>query len=61
MGCRGDYIVRYGEWVEVYAEGSGDLLASFKVRSDMCRELFDRYLNHMHNVDQAYKLKKRRK
>ncbi len=59
MKCgKGRWVVRHGEFVEIYAEGSGDLLASFKVRSDMCKEMFDMYLNGMHNVSEPYRIRK---
>lgn len=38
------WLVRYGEWVEIYGE-EGNFLTSFKVRSNMCKDQLTRYLN----------------
>lgn len=58
MRCgKGRYIVRYGEHVEVRSEG-GDLLTSFRVTQDMCKEMFDIYLAVRHNVVVPYRLRK---
>lgn len=40
----GDYVVKYGEWVEVFALDDNHLIGSFKVRSNMCQAMFTRYL-----------------
>lgn len=58
MSCR-SFLVRYGEHVEI-TDGEGRLLASFKVRSNMCKEMFDLYLTGMHNVDteKGYKIRR---
>lgn len=59
MACRkGGWFVRYGEWVELYSE-EGNLLASFKVLKDMCKEAFDSYVCMRHDVQVAYKIKRR--
>jgi len=57
-GCRGRWIVRYGEHVEVYSAEGGELLASFRVIKDMCRETFDIYLAVRHDVTVPYRLRK---
>lgn len=58
MKCmRGRYIVRYGEHVEVRSE-EGNLLTSFRVTQDMCKEMFDMYLAVRHNVVVPYRLRK---
>ena len=58
MRCgKGRYIVRYGEHVEVRSE-EGDLLTSFRVTQDMCKEMFDIYLAVRHNVVGSYRLRK---
>jgi len=58
MACRkGSWIVRYGEHVEVY-DTDGQLLASFKVLKDMCKESFDIYLAVRHDVVVPYKIRK---
>lgn len=58
MRCgKGRYIVRYGEHVEVRSE-EGDLLTSFRVTQDMCKEMFDIYLAVRHNVVVPYKIRK---
>lgn len=55
---RRSFVVKYGQWVEIYGE-DGTLLASFKVLTDMCKEMFTRYLAMRHNVvDKNYKIKK---
>ena len=53
MACKGGYLVREGQWVEIYHSCSGDLLASFKVKSDMCKKTLDRYLVIYCNVEMA--------
>lgn len=58
MRCgKGRYIVRYGEHVEVRSE-EGDLLTSFRVTQNMCKEMFDIYLAVRHNVVGPYLLRK---
>ena len=57
MKCKGRYTVRYGEHVEVRSE-EGNLLASFRVTQDMCKEMFDMYLTVRHNVVVPYRLRK---
>lgn len=57
MKCKGRYIVRYGEHVEVRSE-EGNLLTSFRVTQDMCKEMFDMYLAVRHNVVVPYRLRK---
>lgn len=57
MKCKGRYIVRYGEHVEVRSE-EGNLLTSFRVTQDMCKEMFDMYLTVRHNVVVPYRLRK---
>lgn len=43
--CRGkDFLVRYGEWFEVYTE-HGTFLGSYKATSDMCDHLLDSFLD----------------
>ena len=44
------YLVKTGQWVEIY-HTSGELLASFKVISSMCKKTLDRYLVFNCNVD----------
>lgn len=51
MGCKGGYLVKQGQWVEIYHKDSGDLLASFKVISSMCKKTLDRYLVFNCNVE----------
>lgn len=51
MGCNGKYVVKSGQYVEVYSNTTGRLLASFKVISSMCKSILDRYLVFNHNVD----------
>lgn len=60
MTCR-SFLVKYGETVEIL-DGEGNILASFKVRSNMCKEVFDIYLNGMHNIDveKGYKIRRLR-
>lgn len=59
MRCgKGRWVVRYGDHIEVYSEETGDLLASFKVSKDMCKEMFDMYLAVRHNVVVPYRLRK---
>lgn len=50
MGCKGGYLVKTGQWVEIYHIDSKELLASFKVTSSMCKKLLDRYLVFNCNV-----------
>lgn len=57
MKCKGSYVVRYGEHVEVRSE-EGNLLASFRVTQDMCKEMFDMYIAVRHNVVVPYRLRK---
>lgn len=57
MKCKGRYVVRYGEHVEVRSE-EGNLLASFRVTQDMCKEMFDMYIAVRHNVVVPYRLRK---
>lgn len=58
MKCmKGRYIVRYGEHVEVRSE-EGNLLTSFRVTQDMCKEMFDIYLAVRHDVTGSYKIRK---
>lgn len=59
MRCgKGRWVVRYGEYVEILSAENGSLLASFKVKSDMCKEMFDIYLRVMYNVSIPYKVRK---
>lgn len=56
--CKGGFVVRYGEWVEIYSP-TDELLTSFRVRSDMCKPVLDRYLSAMTDVDTTdYRIKK---
>lgn len=56
--CIGGFVVRYGEWVEIYSQ-TDELLTSFKVRSDMCKPMLDRYLTAMVDGDiTGYRIKK---
>ena len=57
MKCKGRYVVRYGEHVEVRSE-EGNLLASFRVTQDMCKEMFDMYIAVRHNIVVPYRLRK---
>ncbi len=50
MACKGGYLVKSGQWVEIY-HTTGELLASFKVVSSMCKKTLDRYLVFNCNVD----------
>jgi hypothetical protein len=59
MKCgKGRWIVKYGEYVEILSSENGSILASFRVRSDMCKEVFDMYLKVMHNVTVDYKIRR---
>jgi hypothetical protein len=55
----GAYAVKYGQQIEIL-DGEGNILASFKARSDMCKEILDRYLSNMYSVDttKTYKIKR---
>lgn len=44
MACKGGYAVREGQWVEIIHKPTGELLASFKAKSSMCKSIFNRYL-----------------
>lgn len=58
MPCgKGRYVVRYGEHVEIRSE-EGNLLTSFRVPKDMCKEMFDTYLAVRHDVTGSYKIRK---
>ncbi len=58
MKCRkGDWIVRYGQHVEVYSE-EGNLLASFRVTKDMCKAMFDIYLAVRHDIEGPYRIRR---
>lgn len=58
MSCKkGTWVVRYGQHVEVYNE-EGQLLASFKVLKDMCKETLDVYLAVRHDVVVPYKIRR---
>lgn len=60
MRCSGRWLVEYGDYVEVYSEKSGELLASFRVIRDMCKETFDTYVRIRYGVEVPYKIKKLR-
>lgn len=57
----GTYAVKYGQQIEIL-DGDGNILASFKARSDMCKEILDRYLANMYHVDieKGYKIRRLR-
>lgn len=40
---KGGWVVRYGEWIELYDE-EGNFLSSFRARGDMCRDQLTRYV-----------------
>lgn len=58
MSCNGRYIVRYGDHIEIRCEETNQLLASFKVLKDMCKESLDLYVGLRHNVLVPYKVRK---
>ncbi|QUL77211.1 hypothetical protein A71_54 [Escherichia phage A7_1] len=59
MRCgKGRWVVREGDYVEILSKENGSLLASFKVKSDMCKEMFDMYLHVMYDVRVDYKIRK---
>jgi hypothetical protein len=41
--CNGDFIVRYGDTVEVFLD-TGAFFYSFRATSDMCEQTLTRYL-----------------
>ncbi|UYL84911.1 hypothetical protein pEaSNUABM56_00210 [Erwinia phage pEa_SNUABM_56] len=41
--CSGDFIVRYGDTVEVFLK-TGEFFHSFRATSDMCEETLTRFL-----------------
>lgn len=55
----GDFIVRHGEWYEIFDE-EGNFLYSFKATSDMCKNVLKRYLVFKVNLDPSinYKIKR---
>uniref|UniRef100_A0AAU8GE88 Uncharacterized protein n=1 Tax=Salmonella phage vB_SEnST11_KE22 TaxID=3161173 RepID=A0AAU8GE88_9CAUD len=58
----GDFVVRYGDWVEVFTE-DGAFLISFKATSDMCQDILTRYLVFKAGMDPQtpYRIKRRGK
>ena len=57
---KGDFVVKYGDWVEVFTEDE-DFLISFKATSDMCNDILTRYLLFKAGMDPQtkFKIKKR--
>lgn len=58
----GEYIIRYGDWVEITTHDDV-LIHSFTARSDMCEEMLTRYLVFKADMDPGteYKIKRRGK
>ena len=58
----GDYVVHYGDWVEVFTE-ENKFFYSFKATSDMCQNILTRFLVFRADMDpeMKYKIKRRRK
>lgn len=54
---KGRYVVRYGEHIEVRSE-QGDLLTSFRVTKDMCKEMLDLYLAVRHDIEGPYRIRR---
>lgn len=43
--CNGeDFVVRYGDWVEISGKNGSDFFYSFKVIRDMCMDSLRQYL-----------------